>query len=397
MAAEGPARGTPVVRSEWAAIFLLFLLLGLVTAAPGAALPSLRHAYGLSDQGGGWLVSAYKLGALAAILVCGFGNRYFSRKTALRALLVLFAAGAVVMGVAQAWFLFYAATVVAGAGYGGLVLYLNSIVAQRTDEKSFLMLNLINAVFGVGAIIGPLAVSAAGGYVNLVFLAAGVLAPLVVKVGNLTHASPARARRTPNPFKPLNPLVLAFVFLGLFYAGMETGVGAWEATHLSRVGYSASAAELLSSLFWVGLCVGRFVIPLVTRTRSPYGITGFSLVAATASLLVAASPDLAPAAYAACGFFLAPVLPAILKWIAETVEDNQTANSLMFTSSMVGSVLLPGFIVAADDLPAPSAIPFSMALIGVLAMATALLVPVVARRAGAPGAGGRAEPSRRKE
>ncbi|XKK38720.1 hypothetical protein HFP72_30350 [Nocardiopsis sp. ARC36] len=300
---------------------------------------------------------------------------------------------------AQAWFLFYAATVVAGAGYGGLVLYLNSIVAQRTDEKSFLMLNLINAVFGIGAIIGPLAVSAAGGYVNVVFLAAGVLAPLAIKVVNLTHASPTEARKTPNPFKPLNPIVLAFVFLGLFYAGMETGVGAWEATHLSRVGYSASAAALLSSLFWVGLCVGRFVIPLVTRTRSPYGITGFSLVAATASLLVAASPDLAPVAYAACGFFLAPVLPAILKWIAETVEDNQTANSLMFTSSMVGSVLLPGFIVAADDLPEPSAIPFSMALIGVLAMATALLIPVVARRAGVSGVGGggRAEPSRRKE
>ncbi|MFJ9554238.1 hypothetical protein ACIRPH_10495 [Nocardiopsis sp. NPDC101807] len=104
---------------------------------------------------------------------------------------------------------------------------------------------------------------------------------------------------------------------------------------------------------------------------------------------------LAPAAYAVCGFFLAPVLPAILKWIAETVEDNQTANSLMFTSSMVGSVLLPGLVVAANDLPAPGAIPFSMALIGVPAMATALLVPVVARRSG--GTRGRAEPNRRKE
>ncbi|MEE2042241.1 hypothetical protein Q7689_02225 [Nocardiopsis tropica] len=61
--------------------------------------------------------------------------------------------------------------------------------------------------------------------------------------------------------------------------------------------------------------------------------------------------------------------------------------------------LLPGFIVAADDLPAPSAIPFSMALIGVMAMATALLIPVVARRAGVSGTGGggRAEPSRREE
>ncbi|XKK38719.1 hypothetical protein HFP72_30345 [Nocardiopsis sp. ARC36] len=55
MAADGSARGTTVVRSEWAAIFLLFLLLGLVTAALGAALPSLRHTYGLSDQGeDGW-------------------------------------------------------------------------------------------------------------------------------------------------------------------------------------------------------------------------------------------------------------------------------------------------------------------------------------------------------
>ncbi|MFC6431402.1 hypothetical protein ACFQBR_22630 [Nocardiopsis tropica] len=40
-----------------------------------------------------------------------------------------------------------------------------------------------------------------------------------------------------------------------------------------------------------------------------------------------------------------------------------------------------------------------MALIGVMAMATALLIPVVARRAGVSGTGGggRAEPSRREE
>ncbi|WP_106396288.1 MFS transporter [Actinocorallia populi] len=386
-----PARTEAAIpRSGLASVFLLFFVLGLSTAALGAALPSLREVYGLADQEGGWLVSAYNLGALATILICGLGSRRFGQRIALRTLLALFACGSIAMGVAGTWAVFCVATVLTGAGYGGLVLYLNSIVARRSKEHGFVVLSLINAVFGVGAILGPLTVSATGSHARAVFLVAGVLAPLGLSIGNLPQPP---GPRVPSPkgtaFSTHRSLMLAFLALGFLYAGLETGIGAWEATHLDRIGHSAATAARLASLFWAGLCLGRFLIPFLARGQAPHRIIRLSLIAATGSLLAAAHPAAAPIAYAMCGFFLAPVLPAILNWIAQTVDDNQSANALLFTATMTGSVVLPTLIDTVARRSPAEAIPLSIACMAIAATATAFLIPRVS--AHGPSALGKAQ------
>jgi FHS family glucose/mannose:H+ symporter-like MFS transporter len=354
----------------------MFFVLGLSTAALGAALPSLRHIYDLPDQDGGWLVSAYNLGALAAILICGLGSRRLSQRIALRTLLALFTCGAIAMGVVGTWPVFCIATVLAGAGYGGLILYLNSIVARRSSDDSFPILSRINAVFGVGAILGPLAVSAADTHARAVFLVAGVLAPLGIGVDKLEQ--PSKSRVPPSratTFPAHRRVVVAFFALGFLYAGLETGIGASEATHLDRIGHTAATAARIASLFWVGLCIGRFLIPTLARTQAPRRIVRLSLIAATGSLLAAAHPPIAPIAYAACGFFLAPVLPAVLKWIAQTMKNNQSANALLFTASMTGSVVLPALVDALTRRSPARSIPLSIACISVTATAMTFLIP----------------------
>jgi hypothetical protein len=283
----------------------------------------------------------------------------------------VFALGAVGMGIAGSWVVFSAATVVAGIGYGGLVLYLNSLVARGFGERSFLMLSLVNAVFGVGAILGPLAVSFAE--VRL-FLAAGLLTLTSVGIGGLTSAQPATSGGPGRLHGTRPQIILAFLGLGFLYAGLETGTGAWAATHLDWTGHSASDAARLSSLFWVGLTAGRFVISPLVSGRAPRDLVRVSLLAATVSLGTASQPDAAPFAYAACGLSLAPIFPATLQWIAQNVEDNQTANSMFFTAVMAGGVVLPALIGALSRPASPATVPLTIAGLAVLAIGTAHLL-----------------------
>jgi FHS family glucose/mannose:H+ symporter-like MFS transporter len=358
----------PARRAQVGAIFVLFFVLGVVTAGLGASLPGLRRTYDLGEQGGGWLVSAYSLGALTAILTCGIGR--FPQRSALRVLPAVFALGALGMGVAGSWVWFCAATVVAGTGYGGLVLYLNSLVARGFGERSFLMLSLVNAVFGVGAILGPLAVSFAG--VHL-FLAAGLLTLTSVGIGTLPAAPSATTG--PGRLHGARPqIILAFLGLGFLYAGLETGTGAWAATHLDWTGHSASDAARLSALFWVGLATGRFVISPLVGARAPRDLVRVALLAAAVSLLIATQPDTAPFAYAACGLALAPVFPATIQWIAQNVEDNHTANAMLLTATLAGSVVLPALVGALTRPATPATIPLTIACLAVLAIGTAHLL-----------------------
>src|SRR4051812_34458368 len=100
------AARTPFPQLQQSTIFLLCFVLGLTTAALGAALPSLRLHFELSKDTGGGLVSLYNLGALVAILLCGLVNRKFSQTIAMRALLAAFVTGAMIMGFAGSWTVF---------------------------------------------------------------------------------------------------------------------------------------------------------------------------------------------------------------------------------------------------------------------------------------------------
>jgi fucose permease len=287
------------------------------------------------------------------------------------------------MGIAGSWPIFCLTTIVAGAGYGGLVLYLNSIVARRFDEHSFLMLNLINAMFGAGAILGPLAVGFANEHTKTIFLVAGILSIPCLAAGALGdrlsqphEPQPAKNRRTQLR------VTLALLGLGFLYSGVETGAGAWEATQLSWSGHTASDAARLACLFWVGLCVGRFLASPILASRAPTALMTIALLAAGTSLLFATQPHAAPYAYAICGLFLAPVLPAALEWISQNIADNQRANALLFTVSMAGSAALPALIGALARPASPELIPLTIALIAVLAAGTSRSLTRIGRSMG---------------
>jgi MFS transporter, FHS family, glucose/mannose:H+ symporter len=312
---------------------VLFCLLGLFQATLGPLIPLLRDRDDLSSATAGLLVTAFFGGSLVSTAVAGTLSDRWARGPLYVTSAALLVAGVGGLALPGAWPLPLLAVAVAGLGFGGLVLMVNTAMAARGLGS----VNLVNGTFGLGAAAGPALISLTHGGALFAVLAVCVLAALPWRVP-AAEAPPARER-----LRPSLPLFL-FCAMLFCYAGVETGVAAWEPTHLRAHGYAPDTAAALTSLFWLGLAAGRLLVPLVTKGWSPPRIVVTSLLAFCAALAVIASGPAAPVGYLLLGLFAGPVFPTTLAWIARTLPHPRRVNAAVLTLAMLGNSAVPALI-----------------------------------------------------
>jgi FHS family glucose/mannose:H+ symporter-like MFS transporter len=272
--------------------FLMFAVLGAATAALGAVVPMLRQEPG-GESVVGLLIGIYNSGALAATLLGGAALRATRTLAAAAVLLVAAISGFAGIALAPTGPPLLVAAAVAGFGYGGLVLALNTAFSTRYGQRGVVMVNALNAAFGVGAIAGRLAIGSTLGPTTVFLLAAAAIA-LAAGAARLVHVAPSCSEPDPDAVSADHPApgkrtVWMFALLGLLYAGLETSSAAWISTHLVAQEGDAATAARLTSLFWGGLAAGRLVIPRLTRA-APTTLVTRCLIGATVALALTAWP-----------------------------------------------------------------------------------------------------------
>ncbi|WP_052411749.1 MFS transporter, partial [Streptomyces sp. NRRL S-118] len=376
----------------------LSVLLGAVTAALGAALPLLRAAYGSGDGGGGTeVVVAYNLGALLALLGSGRLERRLPASSLVSWYLAAFAAGCAGMPSAPAWWVLTAWALVAGVGFGGLVLYANAWFGRAGGAAGVRGLGALHAAFGAGATAGPLLVGGTGAVRELLW-AVAVLAVCCVpfrragdpgadgagppEAGSPGSVPPCRGTAPAGPGAgPAAPgwrpaaaeavaprgLLVACAAAAFLYAGLEAAIGALEATHLSAAGHTPEDAARLSALFWAGLTVGRLLLPLAAGWVSPVPLVLGALCAGACALTAAAAAGLAPAAYAVAGICLAAVFPTLLAWAVTVLPGPRRISGVLLTANLAGSAVLPFVLGRLTTGAVPASIPLALAALAVVA------------------------------
>lgn len=323
-----------------------FILIGALQALYGPAIPAFRDAHGLSPSAAGLGLSAHFVGGVAGVL--GF-DRLFGRvgnRTVLGGSYLLMAGGAAGFALAPNWPLALVMALIAGLGFGGIDYGLNQLFAVGFGRRSAAMLNVLNAHFGIGAILGPALIGLVGAeHYPAVFLGFAVLTlPLVLCLTGVRNEAPAHDHAKPQSNdkgarnRSLATVLGAFVLLYVLHVGVEAGVGGWEPTHLETVGYGATAAASATSVYWLMMTVGRFLaVPLALRWSAP-AIIAVSCAGMTVCLLLATIPAVAPYAYAGVGLFIAPIFPTGLPWLGQAAPRARRAGALVIAASMIGGV-----------------------------------------------------------
>lgn len=358
-----------------------FLLLGAVVALYGPLFPQLRETFAVGIDEVGAVVSAHFLGSFFTVITSGMLLRRFGYRAVL-----LGGAGVLVIGLAglaaaPSWIFFVLSAVLVGLGFGAVQVAANLLVARTFEagagdaSGAASALNLVNAVFGLGALCVPLLIALfAPGFVWPLLLLVGLALVVLLLLARLPGYPTPPARLSGSESRGGTTVIVGFVALYFFYVSAEVGVTSWATEHLTPLlGETVGAAA--TSLYWGALTVGRILAVFVARRTTPRRLLISGLGVGLAGLLLANIDPLAPFAYGVVGLAMAPTFATGLAWLtAQLPRRAEQVTPLVLAAASLGPVAtapLIGLIIAGQGA---GAVPFSLATLVGLALLSSLFL-----------------------
>lgn len=258
-----------------------FFAFGVAAILIGAFLPQMREEYSLSYSFGGALVSAFNAGNLLIGLVTGILAVKFGKKRSYMVMTFFIALGFLGMLLTKNPVLLLISFAVAGIGRGAGPNYGNGVVNEMTKDSSAI-LNLINALFAVGALLAPILmlgceqISSLGWRLAvLLVVILGAASGLSMIPMKLTETSESGNVSMAFLKLPLFWLTVAFAFC---YMSTEASVIGWMVTFFTESGVAdASMSLLLNCIFWGAVLIGRILCTkLAVRMAPPKMLTMLS-------------------------------------------------------------------------------------------------------------------------
>lgn len=359
--------------------FLAFTALGAIQAMYGPAFPGLVQRFGVGLERVGWTVSLHFAGSFVTIASSGFWLGRFGYRPVMAVGGTAMTAGAAAVAFAPSWPLVLAGALLGGIGFGLLDIAFNLLPARVFAPDAAPILNLLNAMFGVGAVLGPLAVGLAGSTLRVPFAGLALL----------TVAVTVLAVRLPEPERPRAsggesiPWLTAAGFAAMYflYVAAEVGVASWETVHLEP-SLGARDAAFATSLYWGALTLGRLVaIPISARVRPATLVLSAGAVGLI-GLLAAHVTPFAPVAYAITGAALSPIFPTGVAWLQRVFpRRSEQVAPIVVAASNLGPVTTASAIGAGVALHGPQVVPTILAGIVAVLVGVTLALWWATRRA----------------
>jgi FHS family Na+ dependent glucose MFS transporter 1 len=371
----------PRARAQTAGYFGGHIVLGLVSASLGPTLPWLAAKIACEPEALGLLFTARGVGYLLGSLACG---RLYDRRPAhplLTTAILLMAASMATVPFLPSRIALLGVMLIIGSAQGLLDVGNNTMLVRVHGAKVAPFMNALHCFYGVGAMISPVIVNAAGGLDSAYWILAMSLLPAagwLSMVASPIAAPPATSSATRDESSH-TPILAAFVLLFVFCQGAEAGFGGWIYVIAGDRGFSDDAAARLLASFWAVFTIGRVIsIGVATHARPKWMLTIDLLgaLASTTVLLILPGPIGLWLGTLGLGLSLASVFPAALALAGETLPLTGTVTSRIFVGASVGTITMPWLIGESFTLGASA--PMLTVLLN-LASASAVFVLIVTR------------------
>jgi fucose permease len=347
---------------------LAFFSLGLPDGVLGVAWPSMQNELGLPVWALGPVLAASATGYFLSSFVAGWLLTRLGIANLLVASTALLVVSLAVYGLASHGALLAPCAIMAGLGAGAIDAAINAFAARRLSHR---WVTLLHAFYGLGAMIGPVLMTAllqmgrswrwgyallalTLGAMMLVFTGARrVWIDGIAKDGVTTGHSPESTPPRHGPAtmsqairaRPVQWQMLLF----LLYTGLEVTAGQWAYSLLSEGrGGSVGASGAAASVYWLSLTVGRVLVG-AAAARAPVGplLRVAGLGAALAAIMLAASNGASgsTAGLALLGLCFAPVYPLLIADTPRRVGQRLVAYSIGFqvSAACFGAAAIPWF------------------------------------------------------
>jgi fucose permease len=344
-----------------------FVLLGMGLTGLEVAWPSVADdldrslgelGYVSLCFGGGYTVSTLTSGRLAdrwsigSLLLAGGAVAIF---------------GLIALAAAPSWTAFLTAAALLGMSGGLIDAATNAFVAVRRGPRE---MGFIHGAFGIGAIGGPLLLTA--------FLATGtswraafilLAVAETVYIGGLWRLArridvPTSHDRDPTTSPSLrSPTLVWSVVVFFVYSGVAAGAGLWAFTLLTEErGVGKTAGGIIVAGYWAAFTASRFVLGFVGERADPDRVLRWSAVATILGLGLFwwnPNPAIGVAALIFTGFAHGPIFPLEVQLTPVRFGAALTATVVgyEFAAATFGTAALPGItgflvnVVGLDIIP----------------------------------------------
>jgi len=333
-----------------AAYYLSFIMLGLLVAIEGPALPSLAKNTASTLN----LISLiFIFGSLGYMLGSLLSGRAYDRLPGHRFMattMLLIALCAALVPISQKLWQLLTILFVLGFGKGSLDVGGNTLILWVHGNKSGPFMNGLHFFFGIGAFVAPLILAgnlaSTGGIQRTFWLFSFLSLPLSIWLWMLPEPpaqTPAQKQEKASfPVIPVLLIVVAFIL----YVGAEVGFGNWIYTYALTLGLGTTiTSAYLTSAFWGTFTLGRLLgIWVSTRARAAT-ILFVDFAGCLFSLsLILLWPDSVPILWTGTiglGLFMASIFPTTLMLAGEQLRVSGAMTGWFLAGASIGGMFLP--------------------------------------------------------
>ena len=334
----------------------VFAVSGASSMLMGNLMPFLREMYGISYARAGFLLSLPSWGNLASIFITGYMPTYIGRrKTVLMTAVWMFISFLLVsMGIGGAAILPFICTMI-GFSRGGNSNFSNTMMSTLPGNKSAIGYNLLHGAYAVGAVISPIALilCTRNNDAGWRYMTAGIVVLCLIQV--LVYAKmELPAEKITKSIKSVDRSYLRNrnFWLGtailFFYISTEYAIVNWLVTYFKDTGIlSPEVSQLMSSLLWVVMFIGRMIGAALVGKVSRKIILVVDGVGLTAFfLLVFFSRTQLPIfiGIMGVGLFMATIYTTALALGTQSIKGNDLGVSTMIFTGSTGGIITPALV-----------------------------------------------------
>lgn len=310
-----------------------FILMGAGQSLYGPALAVYAREFGISIGAAGLLVSAHWVGCATGVAVMYFHG---ARATP-RQVIFLMALGAAVMGFGPIWISILAGAWIFGCGYGAATVVFNPRLLKAFGPRGPAMLSLLNATFGIGAIVAPLIFVALGSVPMVVFgLVAAAAALVWIGAGGAGREPDLAVTIARAPFRPNLP----FLIFPVIAIGIEATMAGLGPNALVAAGLTEPEAAKLLSVYFLAFLAARIGLIFIAHLIEPFALFTLSLAAALVAALGAALIS-ASLGFVALGLCIAVFFPSFYVAATQRMGTDPRVAPTIIAAGLVGGIFMP--------------------------------------------------------
>lgn len=339
-------------------IIIIFFFFGCFFAGNQLLVNYVGESFVASNVEFGYLVGATYVGSLTMVLVLGEVSGRIGKRLGAVIAALCYSIGALFVALAGNIKLSVVAFLIFGCGTGGIEAMLFSLIGDYNGPNTNKVMNISQAFFSVGAVLGPLIINWMVGFMSYKYIY-GIMWAFMGILSLMFYLSrdiDTFAKKSPNKQSGLmlfklvkNPVMVIFMLALMLAIGCESSLTFWITKYFDVLGVVALGSFALSA-YWIASIPGR-LISAAAKNQGRHLTFSFILGSVgIVLLLILPTPMLKFIGIIIVGIALAPVYPVISTLGASLYPDNSgPAFSLMVFSCGLGGALAQPVIGAISE------------------------------------------------